>query len=135
MQLLLSNSAQDTLAASLQVANDTEVSALDLSQVSAIALHFPKFTDGRAYSQAHYLRVRAGFGGALIAWGDVLVDQLPQMRRLGFSHALLRDDQSLDVAQSVLAQFTAFYQGDVHEPDPIFIREQSDIAAVVGDTA
>jgi len=48
MQLFLSNSAQDTLAASLQVANDTEVSALDLSQVSAIALHFPKFTDGRA---------------------------------------------------------------------------------------
>jgi uncharacterized protein (DUF934 family) len=41
-----------------------------------VELHFPKFTDGRAYSQAFLLRRRLGFSGEIRAIGDVLVDQL-----------------------------------------------------------
>jgi uncharacterized protein (DUF934 family) len=120
MHILLPHTAHDLLASSLQLSNDTDAASVDLLGVTSITLQFPKFTDGRAYSQAHYLRVRAGFDGELVAWGDVLVDQLPQMHRMGFSHAVLRNDQSLQVALAVLAQFKDYYQGDTHERNPRF---------------
>lgn len=49
-----------------------------------IALHFPKFTDGRAYSTARRLRQQLGYAGELRASGDVLFDQLPLMLACGF---------------------------------------------------
>ena len=55
-----------------------------------IELHFPKFTDGRAFSQAFLLRRRLGFKGDIRATGDVLIDQLVQMQRTGFSSAVLQ---------------------------------------------
>jgi uncharacterized protein (DUF934 family) len=47
-------------------------------------LNFPKFSDGRAYSQARLLRGRLGYAGELRATGGVLQDQLPFMLRCGF---------------------------------------------------
>lgn len=89
-----------------------------LEGVLQIELNFPKFTDGRAYSQAYLLRRRIGFKGEICATGDVLVDQLLQMQRSGFDAAVLRADQNLDSARQQLQRFGAFYQGDavVHEP-------------------
>lgn len=55
----------------------------DIDRLALIALVFPKFTDGRAYSAARRLR-EAGFRGELRATGDVLLDQLPLMLRAGF---------------------------------------------------
>lgn len=55
----------------------------DIDRLALIALAFPKFTDGRAYSAARRLR-EAGFKGELRAIGDVLLDQLPLMLRSGF---------------------------------------------------
>ena len=49
-----------------------------------VVLHFPKFTDGRAYSQARLLRERLGYTGELRATGSVLQDQLPFLLRCGF---------------------------------------------------
>ena len=49
-----------------------------------IVLHFPKFSDGRAYSQARLLRGRLGYRGELRATGGVLQDQLPFLLRCGF---------------------------------------------------
>ena len=63
--------------AALRLDNTADAQALDLSGVSRIELVFPKFTDGRAYSQALLLR-RRGYRGDLRATGDVLVDQLAQ---------------------------------------------------------
>ena len=68
----------------------------------AIALQFPKWTDGRAYSQAVLLRSRLRFAGELIATGDVLADMLPLLRRCGFDAVQLRTDQSIDSARRAL---------------------------------
>ena len=86
---LLSHS--DTLSpADLQLANDADPLTQQLDGVHTIELHFPNFTDGRAFSQALMLRKRCGFAGDIRATGDVLVDQLSQMQRCGFSSAVLR---------------------------------------------
>ena len=123
MQLTFHKDSHEALAACLHIANDTEVAHLDLTGVGSIALHFPKFSDGRAYSQAQHLRTRLKFAGSLLAHGDVLVDQLPHMQRLGFSQAVLRDDQSLEAATQALSRFTRYYQGDVVHPQPLFANE------------
>jgi len=76
---------------------------------AVIALHFERFTDGRGYSQAHDLR-RAGWRGELRATGEVLVDQLPALRRLGFTQFELRADQDRALAAQVLRRVGEFYQ-------------------------
>lgn len=56
----------------------------DLPAIGAIAIHIPKFGDGRGYSLARLLRDRHGFTGELRAFGDVLWDQLEAICRVGF---------------------------------------------------
>jgi phosphoadenosine phosphosulfate reductase len=58
--------------------------AADLPRFALIALDFPKFSDGRAFSTARLLREKHGFAGELRAVGNVLSDQIPFMRRVGF---------------------------------------------------
>jgi len=55
-----------------------------LGDAALVALAFPAFSDGRSFSKASLLRTRYGFAGALRATGQVLIDQLPHMLRLGF---------------------------------------------------
>ena len=107
----------------LVVANTEDPRALNLEGVSRVDLNFPKFTDGRAYSQAYLLRRRLGFKGELRATGDVLIDQLVQMERTGFDVAVLREDQNLDFAQAQFDRFKSFYQGDTVTAKPHFARE------------
>ena len=106
----------------LQVANTVDPRTLDLNGVTRIDLHFPKFTDGRAYSQAYLLRRRLGYTGELRATGDVLIDQLLQMQRGGFDSAVLRADQNFEVANQHRTKFRDFYQGDAVTPKPAFAR-------------
>jgi uncharacterized protein (DUF934 family) len=106
----------------LHLANTEDPRALKLEGVTRIDLNFPKFTDGRAYSQAFLLRRRLGFQGEIRATGDVLVDQLVQMARTGFDVAVLREGQSMDVAQRQIDRFKGFYQGDAVTVKPIFAR-------------
>jgi uncharacterized protein (DUF934 family) len=105
--------------------NDADPQALELAGVDQINLNFPKFTDGRAFSQAFLLRRRLGFKGEIRATGDVLADQLAQMQRSGFDVAVLRADQSMDIAQHVLAAYPGHsvgkYQGDAVDIAPHFI--------------
>ena len=103
------------------LANDVDVQTLDLEGLERIDLNFPKFTDGRAFSQAFVLR-RRGFGGDIRAHGDVLIDQLLQMQRSGFSSAVLRDDQDAAHGEKLLTHYKAFYQGDAVTVDPKFAR-------------
>ncbi len=58
--------------------------AEDLDRFQVIALEFPVFGDGRAYSYARLLRERHGYRGELRAVGNVLRDQALFMRRCGF---------------------------------------------------
>lgn len=94
----------------LRLANDRDVEDLAFEGAQVIELEFPKFTDGRAYSQAYALR-RRGFGGDIRAVGAVLVDQLVLMQRTGFSSAVLRPDQDPAHAQRQFERFADFYQG------------------------
>lgn len=108
----------------LTLANDSDPFEAALDGITRIDLHFPKFTDGRAYSQAFLLRRRREFKGEIRATGDVLVDQLAQMERSGFDTAVLRADQDLGVAQRVLASYPGYsagkYQGDAVDVQPHF---------------
>ena len=99
-------------ASHVLVANDAEVHNLALEGITCIALDFPKFTDGRAFSQAHVLR-RRGFGGDIRATGEVLIDQLLQLQRSGFTSAVLRAGQDAAHGERLLAHYSGFYQGDV----------------------
>jgi uncharacterized protein (DUF934 family) len=96
----------------LTLGNDADPLQQAFEGIQTIVLQFPKFTDGRAFSQALMLRRRCGFEGDIRAVGDVLIDQLSQMQRCGFSSAVLRADQDLDKGRQLLTHFTAFYQAD-----------------------
>jgi len=72
------------LGLSLEPGESLDEIAGDLAQFSVIALNFPKFSDGRAFSTATLLREKHGFAGELRAVGNVLSDQIPLMRRVGF---------------------------------------------------
>jgi uncharacterized protein (DUF934 family) len=99
----------------LKISNDSDVAsqAQALSSAEVVELHFPAFSDGRAFSQAVQLRKRLGFKGDIRATGDVLIDQLVQMQRSGFTSAVLREDQSAEHAAKLLTHYKDFYQGDV----------------------
>lgn len=104
----------------LVLANDADPQTVSLAGIRRIDLHFPKFTDGRAYSQAFLLRRRLGFAGEIRATGDVLIDQLVQMQRTGFTSAVLRADQNSEFAQRQFDQYARYYQGDAVTVQPAF---------------
>lgn len=97
------------------LANDDDPLTLKerLAELDRIELHFPHFTDGRAYSQAYLLRRRLGFRGDLRATGDVLIDQLVQMERTGFSSAVLKEGLDAADAERQFARFSGYYQSDL----------------------
>lgn len=94
------------------LANDEQPEALagSLDRLSLVALTFPKFTDGRAYSQARLLRERLGFRGELRATGKVLSDQLAFMRRCGFDAFEVAQGEDPADWRKQAAAFSAFYQ-------------------------
>lgn len=106
----------------LQIPNDADPLEFDLAGVQRIELHFPKHTDGRAFSQAQLLRRRGKFAGDIRATGAVLVDWLVHMQRSGFTSAVLRADQSFESAQRQFDRYPEFYQGDVQDLRPRFVR-------------
>mgnify|MGYP003614518759 FL=1 len=113
----------DTRAVAL--ANDADALALPLDGMERVDLHFPNFTDGRAFSQAFLLRRRRGYQGDIRATGDVLIDQLVQMQRTGFSSAVLREGVDAADAQRQFDRFPAFYQGDAVNTLPHFVNDKA----------
>ena len=112
------------LAAGIAVPNDFDIETLeaDLDRFALVALDFPKWNDGRAYSQARLLRRRFGFAGEVRATNQVLVDMLPLLVRCGFDAAALRADQDLAAARRAFTFFPEYYQGDVRQPRPRYAR-------------
>ncbi|MFC5497277.1 DUF934 domain-containing protein [Caenimonas terrae] len=104
----------------LELPNDADPREVSLEGIDRIDLLFPKFSDGRAYSQAFVLRRRLGFAGEIRATGDVLIDQLVQMQRTGFTSAVLRADQDIADALRQFQRFGRFYQGDAVIVEPLF---------------
>lgn len=70
-------------AVRIEPGEDVRALLLDLGRLALVEVSFPTFRDGRGYSTARILR-EAGYAGELRAVGDVLVDQIAHMRRVGF---------------------------------------------------
>jgi uncharacterized protein (DUF934 family) len=100
--------------------NDRRVAELEpwLGHLALIALVFPKFRDGRGYSQARLLRETYGFRGTLRATGDVLRDQFGFLARAGFDSFEVKKPADARVFAEVLARYSVFYQpgADGHAP-------------------
>ena len=123
LKLITSGAAAPAdLAKVVTLAVDADPLEVSLDGVQRIDLHFPKFSDGRAFSQAQLLRRRRGFRGDIRATGDVLIDQLVQLQRTGFSSAVLRADQDIAHARRQFERYPAFYQGDALDARPLFAR-------------
>jgi uncharacterized protein (DUF934 family) len=92
--------------------NHSDVLALadEVRRHALVVLQFPKWTDGRAYSQAVLLRARLRYTGQIRATGEVLADMLPLLRRCGFDAVQMRADQQLETAQRALGYFGHHYQ-------------------------
>lgn len=105
------------------LAPSDDPSTLDphLPSVPLIAVQFPKFADGRGYSIAARLR-RRGYRGDLRAIGEILVDQLFMLKRVGFTSFALRGDQSADDARAALHRYSDAYQAAYDVDLPAFRR-------------
>lgn len=100
-----------------------------LDEIELIALNFPKFVDGRAYSQAVELRNRLNWTGEVRAIGDVLRDQLSHMYRCGFNSFAVREDKDIVDAIKGLSLVSTSYSGSVIEPNPLFRRRHQEVKA------
>jgi uncharacterized protein (DUF934 family) len=87
-----------------------ELIADDVGHFALIALEFPKFRDGRAYSYARLLRERYGYKGELRAVGDVLMEQLLFMLRTGFDAFDVQEKDPLEAYRTAVADFSIYYQ-------------------------
>jgi uncharacterized protein (DUF934 family) len=81
-----------------------------LGRVAAVALVFPSFRDGRAYSQARLLRERHGFDGELRATGQVLRDQFVFMLRAGFDTFEVKKEGDAAAFAATAKRYSVFYQ-------------------------
>jgi len=84
--------------------------AEDLRYFDLIALEFPRFGDGRAYTYARLLRERYGFAGELRAVGNVLRDQLFFMLRCGFDAFEIENSKAVEAWQEAAAEISVLYQ-------------------------
>jgi uncharacterized protein (DUF934 family) len=112
------------------LAGDDEPAELapHLAALPLVAVHFPKFADGRGYSIAALLRTRHGYTGELRAIGDVLRDQFDYLTRSGFD-ALQPPEGKYSEAQLQdalrhLKDFSEPYQNSAAVPSPLFRRQR-----------
>ncbi len=82
----------------------------DVGRLSLVALEFPKFRDGRAFSWARKLRTKLGFKGEIRAVGDFLYDQVNYQHRTGFDAWEVPDHFTLEMFNRALTEMTDVYQ-------------------------
>lgn len=107
------------------VDSDEDVMALakDSAKLPLIALNFPAFMDGRAFSSARLLRDQLKFTGELRAVGAFIRDQLCYLSRCGVNAFQFEDENTdLTSAMQSLTDFTEFYQAASDQPLPLFRR-------------
>ncbi|HEX3504426.1 MAG TPA: DUF934 domain-containing protein [Xanthobacteraceae bacterium] len=107
-----------------------------LGHLALIALDFPKFRDGRAYSQARLLREQYGFNGTLRATGDVLRDQFGFLVRAGFDSFEVKKPADAAAFAKSVARYSVVYQPGADGRLPALRRRlQSAGAADVSEDA
>ncbi|MEL7110110.1 MAG: DUF934 domain-containing protein [Pseudomonadota bacterium] len=92
-----------------------------LDRISLIEIDFPKYTDGRGYSQAQLLRRRLGYAGELRAVGHVLRDQILYMNRSGFD-AYQTSRADLPNVLQALNEYSAVYQRAADDRKTVFAK-------------
>ena len=90
------------------------------SSPGVLAIHFPKWADGRGYSIGALLRTRHGWKGELRAFGDIGRDHLFNLARCGFDAFRLPPQRDPHDAIAAFADFSLRYQGSVDDPLPLF---------------
>ncbi|WP_049721681.1 DUF934 domain-containing protein [Gilvimarinus polysaccharolyticus] len=115
--------ARDDIGVWLDADEAAEQIGAKANTLPVIAVNFPTFMDGRAFSTARLLRERFGFTGELRAIGDFMRDQLCYLSRCGVN-AFQFADAELDLTEEVksLNDFTEYYQACVNQPIPLFRR-------------
>lgn len=110
-----------TNATAVRLESDEDARKLipHLGQLALIEIAFPKFRDGRGYSAARILR-EAGYTGELRAAGDVLVDQIPFMRRCGFDCFAPEADIDTDALERALSRYEHVYQKAADGRSPVW---------------
>ncbi|MFY8143549.1 MAG: DUF934 domain-containing protein, partial [Caulobacter sp.] len=106
--LLASNSRR--VGVRIEPDQEVEVLAYDLPRIAVVALAFPKFRDGRAYTSARLLRERFSYQGQIRAVGDVLQEQAGFMVRCGFDAFEPADGATPDVLTKAAGRFRHVYQ-------------------------
>jgi len=96
-------------AVRLEAGDDARALVPHLDRLALIEVSFPTYRDGRGYSAARVLR-EAGYGGELRAAGDVLVDQLPLMRRCGFDSFAPEAELDAGALTRALERYRFHYQ-------------------------
>jgi uncharacterized protein (DUF934 family) len=114
-------------AAGVRLTSDEEVEALayDLPRIAVVALAFPKFLDGRHYSNARILRQRYGFARELRAVGDVLREQAGFMLRCGFDAFEPADGSTPEQWERATRRFRHVYQRGADDRVPAFVERAS----------
>jgi len=108
-----------------------EAIAADLDRLAVVALEFPVYRNGRAYSYARILRERYGYEGEVRAVGAVLRDQFYFLVRCGFDALEVRDNITPDIFRESVGTFTYNYQPATDDkPSVISLRQRlADAAA------
>ena len=106
-QLLARNTA---LGIRLQSHENPQSLGADIHHFALIALEFPKFRDGRAFSWARMLRTRLGYTGEIRAVGDFLFDQVNYQHRVGFDAWEVPDHFTIEMFTKALTEMTNVYQ-------------------------
>ena len=96
--------------------------AYDLPRIAVVALAFPKFGDGRAYTAARLLRQRYGFTGEIRAVGDVLREQAGFMVRCGFDAFEPADGSTPEQWAAAANRFRHVYQRGADDRAPAFVE-------------
>jgi uncharacterized protein (DUF934 family) len=113
-------------AVGVRLKSDEEVEALayDLPRLALVAFEFPKFRDGRAYSNARVLRERYGFAGEVRAVGDVLREQAFFMLRCGFDAFEPADGSGAQEWEAATRRFRHVYQRAADGREPAFAERE-----------
>ncbi|MFL5334670.1 MAG: DUF934 domain-containing protein [Geminicoccaceae bacterium] len=87
-----------------------------LGRLAMVALSFPSFADGRAFSTARILRGRYAFAGEIRAVGDVQIDRFQFMRQCGFDAFEIRPERAHEKWARAEIEMGLTYQPDYAEP-------------------
>ena len=105
---------QGNVGIRISPADTVEDIATDLNNVKLVAVEFPAFTDGRAFSHARILRSRYGYEGEIRAIGNYMPDQVFYLTRVGVNAFQLKNPEELQLALSTMNDFTVKYQASTN---------------------